>query len=162
MKHCTVSQYRLLIFDSHGSHVTSEFDYYCREHAIVVLCMPSHSSHILQLLDVGCFSVLKRLYRQQVEQLMGVGISYIDKLEFLQVYQQVRSKALHSTNIQNSFAATGLVLYNPNCVLSLLHTQLHTLSPQRRSQTPEPWTAETLHNIVELQHQTELIKRFLK
>jgi len=128
-KHCTVGRYRLLIFDGHGSHVTPEFDYYCRENAIIVLCMPAHSSHLLQPLDVGCFSALKRFYGQEVEQLMGIGISHIDKQEFLQLYQQVRPKALHSANIQSSFAATGLVPYNLSRVLTLLNAQLCTPSP---------------------------------
>jgi hypothetical protein len=150
----------MLVFDSHGSHITPEFDHYCRENAIVALCMPAHSSHILQPLDIECFSVLKRLYRQQVEQLMSVGISHINKLEFLRLYQQVRPNALHSANIQSSFAAAGLVPYNPNRVLSLLHTQL-TPSPLR-PQTSASWTAETPHNTVQLQHQTELIKQYLK
>src|SRR5207248_10441828 len=108
-----------------------EFDYYCRENAIIVLCMPPHSSHILQPLDVGYFSVLKRLYGQQVKQLMGTGVSHIDKREFLRLYQQVRPKALHSANIQSSFAATGLVPYNPDRVLALLNVQLRTPSPCR-------------------------------
>ena len=38
---------------------------------------------------------------------------------------------------------------------------MRTPSP-RRPQTAGSWKAETLHNIVELQHQTELIKRYLK
>jgi hypothetical protein len=96
-----------------------------------MLCMLAHSSHLLQLLDVSCFSVLKRFYGQEVEQLMGVGISYIDKQEFLQLYQRVRLKALHSTNIQSSFAATGLVSYNSDRVLALLNAQLCTPSPCR-------------------------------
>ena len=88
-----------------------------------------HSSHLLQPLDVGCFSALKRFYGQKVEQLMGIGISHIDKQEFLQLYQQVRPKALHSANIQSSFAATGLVPYNPSRVLALFNAQLRTPSP---------------------------------
>ena len=162
-KRCAVGRYRLLIFDGHGSHVTPEFDNYCRENGIVVLCMPLHSSHILQPLDVGCFSVLKQLYGQQVEQLMATGINHIDKRDFLRIYQQIRPKALHSTNIRSSFAATGLVPYNPSRVLSLVHAQLHTPSPHRpQTSGSESWTAETPHNIVELQHQTKLIKRYLK
>jgi hypothetical protein len=66
----TVGRYRLLVFDGHGSHVTPEFDQYCIDHDIVVLCMPPHSSHLLQPLDVSCFSVLKRVYGQGVEELM--------------------------------------------------------------------------------------------
>ena len=58
----TKGVYRLLILDGYGSHLTPRFDQYCQDHKIIPLCMPPHSSHILQPLDVGCFSVLKRSY----------------------------------------------------------------------------------------------------
>ena len=63
----TIGTYRLLIMDGHGSHVTAEFDQYARQNSIIVLCMPPHSSHILQPLDISCFTVLKQRYRQAVE-----------------------------------------------------------------------------------------------
>jgi hypothetical protein len=55
----TIGRYRLLILDSHGGDVSPEFDQYCLTHSIIVLCMPAHSSHLLQPLDEGCL-VLKR------------------------------------------------------------------------------------------------------
>ncbi|KAI2791755.1 hypothetical protein POX_c04633 [Penicillium oxalicum] len=55
-------RFRLLILDGHGSHLTPQFDRICAENDIIPLCMPSHSSHLLQPLDVGCFAVLKRAY----------------------------------------------------------------------------------------------------
>ena len=63
----TIGNCRLLILDGHGSHLTPVFDQFCTEHKIVPLYMPPHSSHILQPLDVGCFSVLKRSYGHQIE-----------------------------------------------------------------------------------------------
>jgi hypothetical protein len=124
--------------------------------------MPPHSSHLLQPLDVGCFSVLKRSYGKRVETLMSVGVNQIDKQEFLSIYQQARAEALHQNNVRSGFAATGLVPYNPDRVLSLLHAQYHTPSPQLRPQTQTAWTAETPHDIVELEHQTKLIKQYLR
>ena len=82
----TVGKYRLLILDGHGSHVTAEFDQFCSQNLIIVLCMPAHSSHILQPLDVSCFAVLKRFYGQAVESEMRSGINYIDKDDFLDIY----------------------------------------------------------------------------
>jgi hypothetical protein len=153
--------YRLLILDGHGSHVTPEFDQYCMDHSIIVLCMPPHSSHLLQPLDVGCFSVLKRSYGRLVEQKMSLGVNHIDKQEFLPLYQQARREALHTSNIRSGFAAAGLVPYDPTRVLSLLHAQLRTPSPPR--QLPQQaWVAETPHNITELQNQTVLLKQYLK
>ena len=82
----TVRKYRLLIIDRHGSHITAEFDQYAKENFIIVLCIPPHSLHILQALDVSCFAVLKRLYGQAVTAQMWVGINHIDKDDFLTLY----------------------------------------------------------------------------
>ncbi|KAF2189857.1 DDE-domain-containing protein [Zopfia rhizophila CBS 207.26] len=49
--------------------------------------MPAHSSHILQPLDVGCFSPLKTAYGRQVEKLMRNRFNHITKLEFLPAFR---------------------------------------------------------------------------
>ena len=66
-KERTVGAYRLLIVDSHESHNSYSFHKYCKEQKIIVLCMPSHSSHLLQPLDVGCFGPLKRAYYTEID-----------------------------------------------------------------------------------------------
>jgi hypothetical protein len=50
-KDYTKGVYRLLILDGHGSHATPQFDLFCAEHYIITLCMPPHSSHLLQPLS---------------------------------------------------------------------------------------------------------------
>jgi hypothetical protein len=70
--------------------------------------MPTHSSHILQPLDVGCFSTLKVSYGKHVEGKMRFGISHIDKEEFLQLYHVAHVEAMTEKNIQSGFAATAL------------------------------------------------------
>jgi hypothetical protein len=122
--------------------------------------MPAHSSYLLQPLDIGYFSVLKQAYGRLIEQRMGSGINHINKHDFLPLYRQARQVALHQNNIQAGFAATGLVPYCPNHVLAQLHTEYRTLSP--RPQSNASWTAETPHNIAELQQQTTLLRRYLK
>ena len=44
---------RLLVLDGHESHHSLEFQVLCKEKNIYTLCMPPHSSHLLQPLDVG-------------------------------------------------------------------------------------------------------------
>jgi hypothetical protein len=53
--------------------------------------MPAHSSHLLQPLNIGCFAVLKRSYGTIINQKIRLGISYIDKLDFLTAYPQARA-----------------------------------------------------------------------
>ena len=125
----TKGKYRLLILDGHGSYLTPKFDEICEKNDIIAICMPSHSSHLLQPLDIGCFAVLKRSYGQLVESKMRVGIHYIDKLDFLEAYPFARIEAFKSDNIKNSFAAAGLMPYNPDRVISKLDIRLRTPTP---------------------------------
>jgi hypothetical protein len=62
----TIGRYRLLILDGHGSYSGPEFDQFCIENSIISLYIPPHSSHLLQPLDVSCFSPLKHAYKQEV------------------------------------------------------------------------------------------------
>jgi hypothetical protein len=152
--------YRLLILDGHGSHLTPEFDLFCTEHRIIALCMPPHSSHLLQPCDVSLFAVLKRQYGQQIQGYIRRGVNHIDKQDFLQAYFIAHTEAASTANIQSGFAATGLVPYNPERVLSKLHTQLKTPTPPSSShaQAPQPWQFQTPHDTAQLELQATAIQ----
>jgi hypothetical protein len=77
-----VESHRLLVIDSHESHDLLVFQQYCKENKITV-CVPPHSSHLLQPLDVCCFAPLKKAYGRQAKDLMRNRITHITKLEFL-------------------------------------------------------------------------------
>jgi hypothetical protein len=79
--------------------------------------MPSHSSHLLQPLDVGCFAVLKRAYSRFVSDLTRTGYNHIDKLDFLADYPRARLEAFQPNIVQTSFIATGIVPVDANRVL---------------------------------------------
>lgn len=114
---CTVGTYRLLIVDGHDSHASPEFDQYCTANNIISLCMPAHASHLLQPLDVGCYSPLKYAYGQAIQQLARQHVYHIDKLDFLSVYKQIREAAITEKNIQAGFQASGLVPHSADSTL---------------------------------------------
>jgi hypothetical protein len=78
LRNHSVGAKRLLILDGHSSHLTAGFDAFCKENGIICLCMPPHSSHLLQPLDVGVFGPLKRAYGKLVEAMMRGGNNHID------------------------------------------------------------------------------------
>ena len=86
-KRRTVGTYRLLILDGHQSHNSTEFHRYCEEHKIIALCMPPHSSRMLQPLDVGCFAPMKKSYGSEAEGLMRNKVAHITKVEFLPCFK---------------------------------------------------------------------------
>jgi len=77
----------MLVLDGHESHESVEFQDYCKSHNIVTLGLPAHSSHLTQPLDVGCFSVLKRMYGWQIEGFIKAHIHHITKVEFLMAFK---------------------------------------------------------------------------
>jgi hypothetical protein len=91
--------YRLLILDSHESYHLDEFEEYCKENNIITLCMPPHSSHILQPLDVRCFSLLKKAYSQQIEDMMQAHITHITKDDFFPAFHIAFFTAMTENNI---------------------------------------------------------------
>jgi hypothetical protein len=58
------------------------------------VCMPAHSSHLLQPLDVGCFSPLKLAYREQIMDLIKLGVHHVDKPQFLSAFYLLAIKLL--------------------------------------------------------------------
>lgn len=159
----TKGVYRLLILDGHGSHSTPDFDLFCSEHLIITLCMPPHSSHLLQPLDVSCFAVLKRSYGQRIEEYMRAGINHIDKPDFLTAYLSARKESMTINTVRNGFAATGLVPYDPTRVLEKLNTQLRTPTPPVAiSSKQDRWVPETPHNTAQLELQTKTVKGLLQ
>ncbi|KAF8234781.1 DDE-domain-containing protein [Tricholoma matsutake] len=51
-------EYCLLILDRHNSHCTYPFIKFSAEHHIIIICLPSHTTHALQPCDVGVFGPL--------------------------------------------------------------------------------------------------------
>ena len=132
IKGYTISIYQLLVLDSYGSYINPEFNQFCLDYQIIIICILAHLLYLLQLLDIGCFLALKQAYRHSVKQIMYYGVNYINKYEFLPLYIQARQLALYQNNIQAGFVATRLVLYSPNRVLGLLYAEYQILLPQYR------------------------------
>jgi hypothetical protein len=155
----TKGRYRLLILDGHESHHSTDFELYCQDHNIITLCMPPHSSHHLQPLDVGCFGPLKQAYGRQIEMLMRAHINHVSKLEFLCAFRDAFHISIAKNNIQGGFSGAGLVPYDPERVLSKLDVQLRTPSPAGSlPDVTDHWVSKTPHNPIEATSQSTLIK----
>jgi hypothetical protein len=95
--------------------------------------MPLHSSHLLQPLDVACFSPLKRLYSDEISALVRSRIYHINKETFLLAFKATFSKVFTAENVCAGFRGAGLVLHNLEVVLLKLDVRLRTLTLPRPS-----------------------------
>ena len=79
-------KYRLLILDGYGSYLTLKFDEICSQNYVILICILPHLLYLLQPLNIGCFTILKRAYRKCVENVMRTGQNHINKLDFLNAF----------------------------------------------------------------------------
>ena len=110
----------LLVMDGHGSHITANVIAFCMEHAIDLLILPPHTSHVLQPLDVSVFAPLKRALAIETDAVSRLDSGRIQRVEWTEMYIRAREKALISTNIVSGWKATGLDPLSPIHVLEKL------------------------------------------
>lgn len=111
-------EYRLLICDGHDSHITGEWIRHCIENKIILAILPPHSSHLTQPLDVGAFGPLKKHMATELEPLMRLGVTRIQKVEWLAAFVAAHVKALRPQNIYGGFRGTGIYPFDPSKVLN--------------------------------------------
>jgi hypothetical protein len=148
--------YRLLILDGHESHLNQDFKDYCLENRILTLCMPPHSSHILQPLDVVCFSPLKRKYSQRVRDLTRRRVFHINKEGFFPAFKDAFFEVFTTENCRKAFEAVGLVSANAQVVLDCLKVRLRT--PPAPPSQETLWQSKTPSNTHEFGSQLKLVR----
>ena len=126
-----------MLIDGHASHITVEFIEYCWTYQIVPLCLPPHTTHYLQPLDVGCFGPLSLAYKRQLDRMNQMGIVHVNKADFLKFLRDARAEAMTLRVIQSAWASTGLILFNPDRVhMKLPRTLRESISPPPLARTP--------------------------
>jgi hypothetical protein len=159
-KRHTVGGYRLLIIDGHESHCSVDFQDLCKEKNIVLICMPAHSSHLLQPLDVGCFAPLKRRYGDAISGLARNRTHYISKEAFLLAFKTAFGQSITKENILAGFRGAGLVPFDPQAVLSKLDVVLRT--PVQSPRQVATWESQTPRNAREVEAQISLIHQSVR
>jgi hypothetical protein len=149
----------MLVLDGHESHESIEFQDYCKANNIITLGLPPHSSHLTQPLDVGCFSVLKRMYGRQIEGFMKAHIHHITKVEFLIAFKAAYPQSITVQNAQAGFRGAGLIPFDPQVVISKLDIKLRTPTPTSPpSADADPWVSQTPRNPTDALSQTTLVR----
>jgi hypothetical protein len=110
--------YRLLIIDGHGSHVTLAFLDWADTHRIIVAVFPSHSTHRLQPLDVSLFGPLSQAYTNQLVDFFAAtqGLVGISKREFWGNFLPAFKASFTRANIESAWEKTGLLPWDPEVV----------------------------------------------
>ena len=88
---------------------------YCHDHHIILYCLPSHTTHALQPLDIVLFSPLKQAWAKAVasEEFDGRKVT---KENFLKIYGIAHLQSFTLGNILASFRKSGIWPLDPTII----------------------------------------------
>lgn len=103
--------WRHLLLDGHASHVDEEFMLTFLQEKVWLDFLPSHTSQVLQPLDLGPFLVLKVAYRDFLREACFSSLTQDPKKPaFLEAWNKARKQAFTVEIIDLGWRATGIFL----------------------------------------------------
>lgn len=146
---------RLLILDGPQTHQSLEFIEFAQKANIILLSFPSHTTHLLQPLDVAIISRLKNTYKGEIDQLCQDSVDFIGKEDFLEIYSSIRDIVFTPDAQRYSFASTSIIPFNSGVVLNRLSLPLQTSSTPEPSDLPLSQQSQQLTNSSPQEPETE-------
>jgi hypothetical protein len=100
--------WRLLVVDGHGSHLTDTFIDYCIAHRIILAVFPPHSTHTLQPLDVVVFKPLSTAYTHSLNTFLqkSQGLVPLKKGDFFPLFWDAWVSTVKENLITKAFSAS--------------------------------------------------------
>ena len=80
----------VLLFDGHTTHIDVETSRLCKDNVILLYCLPAHTSHITQPLDVGLFKPLKVNWAHVVD---AFRVAHVGQVMTKQVFSHMFKQA---------------------------------------------------------------------
>lgn len=108
----------VILLDGHSTHCNSvEMLEYANQNEIILISMPSHTSHYLQPLDRSVFKSLKYHFYEQCRLWLNQNPGRrITRLSFGTLLNKAWGKAASAENAISGFKATGVYPFNPEAV----------------------------------------------
>ena len=97
----------VVIMDNHTSHLSTELIDYAKSENIELLCLPVHSTHLLQPLDVGFYHMLKTNVSNMATSLGYTGLKTIPRHKFPKLLHLALNK-IAGSSISAAFSAVGI------------------------------------------------------
>ena len=117
VKFCVPQRPIMLLVDGHVSHITIEAIDFCQANNIIIFCLPPHTTHALQPLDVAFFKSLKDKFSKAIRSLSFTKKNFVvTKREFSKVLRSPFDHAFSIANIKSGFSKCGIYPFNPDAV----------------------------------------------
>ena len=101
----------MLTLDGHDSHETRELIRAAFDHNVIIILLPSKTTHKPQPLDVGVFSCVQRQWSKHCDERLAQG-ARINRFSFIPEYLAIH-RTISPSLVQKAFANTGIYPLNP-------------------------------------------------
>lgn len=98
----------LLIYDGHGSHDQYKLIQSARENGVILLCLPPHTTHKLQPLDVGVFGPFARAWIERCDDIVEDTGQEMPREDFVKEYMAVRNASFKESTLRTAWRKSGL------------------------------------------------------
>ena len=130
----------LLLVDGHACHIDVEVSKFCRDNQIYLYCLPPHTSHVTQPLDVSFFKPLKVAWVKACNSFsLDHPGSFVDKKVFAEIFRNAWIDSVRMSSIVNGFRGSGIYPLNPSAI------QPEKLGPSAPYSTSLPKPRPTLN-----------------
>ena len=121
----------ILFLDGHNSHTALELISRAKAKKITIYCLPPHTTHLLQPLDLAVFGPLKSVWRKSVrEHKLATNATQISKHVFPSVLSRLFSDSILSEHLVSGFRAAGIHPLSASAIKAELEAKdSHALYP---------------------------------
>ena len=107
----------LLLLDGHASRMNLQTVQFAKDNGIHMLCLPPHTTHLYQPLDVTMFRPLKTNFSIEAQKLSRKNKKKsLNRYDFNRVLKPAWQKSFTLSNIEAGFRKCGVWPYNPAAV----------------------------------------------
>ena len=122
--------------DNHTSHLSAELIDFAKSESIELLCLPAHSTHLLQPLDVGFYHLFKTNVSSMATALGYTGLRTIPRHKFPKLLHLALNK-IPGSSISAAFSTVGIYPINsskvclPNTITPTKPKRMSSVAPDQ-------------------------------
>ena len=107
----------LLLLDGHSSHFEPQSIEFTKDNQIIIFCLPPHTTHECQPLDVGLLGTLKQHWQQACHSFYQKNATQvISKYNFCQVFRDAWLNSVIPANVCAGLKKAGVYPFNPKAI----------------------------------------------
>jgi hypothetical protein len=144
-------EWKLMLMDNHGSHVTPEFIALANENHIRPFPLIPHLTHCMQSLDVGVFQPYKHWHDQAIQDAVATSFVEYSLGQFLNDLTKIRNNTFKASIIRHAFEKSGMwPVDQKQCI-----KQLKRFNKQSEPTLPTLSLLRQTRDLTDIQHRLE-------